>query len=131
MKIYKWNGIEQSKDRRHLNSLSYSYGVLSIHVAYPNRSLSYLIIFNSPIFYRAMDECNLLKYQNSLNSINAELSEGFIFELGESEEIEFCFSQKLEMQEREKYRHFQIVTDDDIIDVVTFNEEPKIMELQV
>jgi hypothetical protein len=130
MKINKWGGVEQFKDHRHLKSLSYSYGVLSIHVAYPNRSLSYVIIFDRPVLYRAMDEGDLLKYQNSLNSINTELSGGFIFEVSESEEIEYCFSQKLEILEKEKYRHFQVVTDDDIIDVVTFNEEPKVVELQ-
>jgi hypothetical protein len=130
MKINKWGGVEQFKDHRHLKLLSYSYGVLSIHVAYPNRSLSYVIIFDCPVLYRVMDEGNLLKYQNSLNSINTELSSGFIFEVSESEEIEYCFSQKLEILEKEKYRHFQVVTDDDIIDVVTFDEEPKVVELQ-
>lgn len=129
MEINKWDRIEQSKAPRHLKLLSYSYGVLNIHVAYPSRSLSYVIIFYCPVFFKSMDEGDLLKYQNSLNAMNIDLSSGFIFELNDSEEVSYCFNQKLEILEKERYRHFQVVTDDDIIDIITLDEEPKVVEL--
>ncbi len=69
-----------------------------------------------------MNEGDLLKFQSQFNK--PIFADSFIFEAFETDLIDFCHNEKQEILDKSKYRHFIIVSDDDFIDVVTYDDEP-------
>ena len=123
MKLEKWNGLaEHPGQNRFLASLTYTHGLLSIQVEYRKLDTCFVLMFRSPTYFRVMDEGDLLKFQNQFSA--PVFATSFIYQAYETELIDFCYVQKEQILEKDKYRHFIIVTDDDFIDVVTYDDEP-------
>jgi len=123
MKVEPWKGLNEHPGKnRFLASLNYSYGLLQIQIEYSKLDVSYVVMFRSPTYFKAMDEGDLLKFQSQFS--HPIFVDSFIFEAFDTELINYCHSEKLEMLDKTKYRHFIIATDDDYIDVVTYDDLP-------
>tara|TARA_R110001606_G_scaffold124461_1_gene257925 strand:+ start:182 stop:412 length:231 start_codon:yes stop_codon:yes gene_type:complete len=76
-----------------------------------------------------MDEGDLLKFQSQFDT--PVFANGFIYQIYDSELINYCYNEKCEILEKEKFNHFVLVTDDDFIDVIAFDDEPSIVAIDV
>ncbi len=130
MKIEKWNNWQKFDEGScFLSSLSYNYGILKVQIDYKQSGITYLVIFVCPIYFRCMDEADLLQYQNQINYLK-NCERGFIYQLFDSPIIKYCHQEKLGILGIDEYLHFQIITDDHFIDIVTTEDNlPKIIEL--
>lgn len=71
-----------------------------------------------------MDERDLLRFQKQFKE--PVFAESFIYELFDTELINYCFEEKLCSVHKAKYLHFIVVSDDDFIDIVLIDDEPTI-----
>ncbi len=125
-----WSGLDKHPGQnRFVASLTYSYGLLKIQIEYRNLDTSFVLMFRSPTYFRVMDEGDLLRFQSQFNK--PIFTESFIFEAFETELIEFCYREKHEILDKDKYRHYIIATDDDFIDVVVYDDKPTLAVLDL
>jgi len=130
VKIELWKGYsEQPRQNRFLASLNYSHGLLTVQIEYSKLDQSYLVVFRAPHYFRVMDEGDLLKFQSQFDT--PVFANGFIYQIYDSELINYCYNEKCEILEKEKFNHFVLVTDDDFIDVIAFDDEPSIVAIDV
>ncbi|WP_199271644.1 hypothetical protein [Paraglaciecola sp. L3A3] len=130
MNIELWKGSnDQPKQDRFLASLNYSHGLLTAQIEYRKLDQSYLIAFRTPHYFRVMDEGDLLKFQSQFDT--PVFADGFIYQAYDSELINYCFNEKHEIFEKDKFNHFILVTDDEFIDVITYDDQPTIVAIDV
>ena len=130
MKVEQWEGLnEHPGQNRFLASLNYSCGLLQVQIEYRKLDTSYILMFRSPTYFRVMDEADLLRFQNQFSK--PIFAESFIFEAFETELIDYCHSEKLEILDKAKYRHFIIATDDDYVDVVMYEDIPTLVKIDL
>ena len=76
-----------------------------------------------------MDEGDLLKFQSQFSK--PIFVDSFIFEAFDTELINYCHSEKLEILDKTKYRHFIVAADDDYIDVITYDDIPTLAAIDL
>ncbi|XOV79772.1 MAG: hypothetical protein ACFHVJ_02160 [Aestuariibacter sp.] len=130
MQVELWDGLAKHPGQnRFIASLTYSYGLLKIQIEYRELDTSFVLMFRSPTYFRVMDEGDLLRFQSQFNT--PIFADSFIFEAFNTELIDFCHREKQEILDKEKYHHYIIATDDDFIDVVTYDDEPTLVAIDL
>ena len=130
MHVEPWKGLKEHPGQdRFLANLHYSRSLLTIQIAYMKLERSYLLMFRAPTLFRVMDEGDLLRFQKQFKE--PVFAESFIYELFDTELINYCFEEKLCSVDKSKYRHFVVVSDDDFIDIVLIDDEPTITAIDL
>jgi hypothetical protein len=128
--VEPWKGLkEHPGQNRFLANLSYSYGLLTIQIEYRKLESSYVVMFRSPTLFRVMDEGDLLRFQSQFEG--PVFASSFIFELFDTELINFCYEERDRSMDKGKYRHFAVVSDDDFVEIVTYDDEPTITAIDL
>ncbi|MDP5460479.1 hypothetical protein [Alishewanella sp. SMS8] len=130
MHVEPWKGLKEHPGQdRFLANLNYSRALLTIQIAYMKLERSYLLMFRAPTLFRVMDEGDLLRFQKQFKE--PVFAGSFIYELFDTELINFCFEERDRSIDKAKYRHFAVVSDDDFIDIVLIDDEPTITAIDL